>query len=107
MSRSDAVLARICGMNERPDSAVCAVVYGISTTSSESLPLAVCPFGASTPTTVNGTLRICISCADRIGAGEEVARRRSCRAPRPCASTRTSSSAKKSPDAVCQSRMTW
>ena len=45
------VPARIWGMKLRPDSAVDAVVYGISTTSSESLPLAFCPFTDSTPTT--------------------------------------------------------
>ena len=58
---SFAVLARICGMNVRPDNVCDAVVYGISTTSSESLPLAVWPFGDSRPTTLKTALRIWIS----------------------------------------------
>ncbi len=64
------VLARICGMNVRPASRVCTVVYGARTTSSWSAPSAVCPLGASTPTIVNGTSRRRICCPTASPSGK-------------------------------------
>lgn len=52
-----AVLPMICVMKLRPESRVCTVVYGASTTSSWSRPSAVCPLAASTPMISNGSLR--------------------------------------------------
>ncbi len=93
-------------MRGRPVRRVAAVVYGIRITSSESLPLAVCPFGARTPVTLKRSAATWISWP----TGSLSAKMR-CATVRPSTATlraaRTSSGPKNAPASVCQSRIVW
>jgi hypothetical protein len=104
MSPGENVLTRIWPSLTFPLSRFCAVVYGIRTTSSWSVPVALWPFGASTALTVNGTWPIWICAPTASTPGKRLF---ATVAPRSAIlrAAFTSVSSNRSPEVAAQSRM--